>query len=134
MVGQKIPYTTTTVSVSGTTQQTNFLDVGIKLTVTPTINSDQKITLNVHPEVSLYVRSDPAGPVIGTREAITTVIVNNGETVVIGGLITDEDRKSATMVPLLGDLPIIGHLFRQDIKSKDRTELLVFITPQIINN
>lgn len=132
MVGQKIPYTTTTVSNSGATQETQFLDVGIKLTVTPTINSDQKITLNVHPEVSLFVRADPAGPVIGTREAYTTVIVNNGETVVIGGLITDEDRKAATQVPLLGDIPIIGHLFRQDYKSKDRTELLVFITPQII--
>lgn len=133
MVGQKIPYTTTTVSNSGTTQQTNFLDVGIKLTVTPTINSDQKITLQVHPEVSLFIRADPAGPVIGTREAQTTIIVSNGETVVIGGLITDEDRKQGTQVPLLGDLPIIGHLFRRDYKTKDRTELLVFITPQIIN-
>lgn len=132
MVGQKIPYTTTTVSNNGTTQETEFLDVGIKLTVTPTINSDQKITLNVHPEVSLFIRADPAGPVIGTREAYTTVIVNNGETVVIGGLITDEDRKAATQVPLLGDIPVIGHLFRQNYKSKDRTELLVFITPQII--
>lgn len=134
MVGQKIPYTTTTVSNNGSTQETQFLDVGIKLTVTPTINSDQKITLNVHPEVSLFVRSDPAGPVIGTREAYTTVIVNNGETVVIGGLITDEDRKAATQVPLLGDIPVIGHLFRQNYKSKDRTELLVFITPQIIQS
>ena len=132
MVCQKIPYTTTTVSNNGTTQETEFLDVGIKLTVTPTINSDQKITLNVHPEVSLFIRADPAGPVIGTREAYTTVIVNNGETVVIGGLITDEDRKAATQVPLLGDIPVIGHLFRQNYKSKDRTELLVFITPQII--
>ncbi|MGA2091374.1 MAG: type IV pilus secretin PilQ [Endomicrobiales bacterium] len=134
MVGQKIPYTTTTVSVSGSTQQTNFLDVGIKLTVTPTINSDQRITLNVHPEVSLYVRADPAGPVIGTREAMTTVIVNNGDTVVIGGLITDQDIKSATQVPLLGDLPVIGQLFRENSTSKARTELLVFITPQILNN
>ncbi|MGD0511567.1 MAG: hypothetical protein ABSA33_07070, partial [Candidatus Micrarchaeaceae archaeon] len=134
MVGQKIPYTTTTVSVSGSTQQTNFLDVGIKLTVTPTINSDQRITLNVHPEVSLYVRADPAGPVIGAREAMTTVIVNNGDTVVIGGLITDQDIKSATQVPLLGDLPVIGQLFRENSTSKARTELLVFITPQILNN
>ncbi len=133
LVGQKIPYTTTTVTNSGTTQSTSFLDVGIKLTVTPTINADRKISLQVHPEVSLYIRADPAGPVIGTREALTTVIVNNGETAVIGGLITDDDRKTATSVPLMGDLPIIGHLFKRDYKSKDRTELLVFITPQIIN-
>lgn len=134
LVGQRIPYTTTTVSTTGSTQSTNFLDVGVKLTVTPTINIDQKITLAVHPEVSLFVRADAAGPVIGTREAQTTVLVGNGETVVIGGLITEEDRKNGTQVPLLGDLPIIGHLFRRDYSSKQRSELLVFLTPHIVNN
>jgi len=132
MVGQKIPYTTTTVAASGSTQQTNFLDVGIKLSVTPTINVDRKITLEVHPEVSLFIRADPAGPVIGTREAETTVIVSNGETVVIGGLITEDDRKLGTQVPLLGDIPIIGQLFRRNYDTKERSELLVFLTPQII--
>jgi type IV pilus assembly protein PilQ len=132
LVGQKIPYTTTTVTPVGSTQSTQFLDVGIKLTVTPTINVDEKITLAVHPEVSLYVRADAAGPVIGTREAQTTVMVNNGETVVIGGLITEQDIKNGTGVPLLGDLPIIGHLFKRDYSSKSRTELLVFLTPTII--
>ncbi|MBN1823333.1 MAG: type IV pilus secretin PilQ [Endomicrobiales bacterium] len=134
LIGQRIPYTTTTVTNTGSTQNTSFLDVGVKLTVKPTINVDQKITLDVHPEVSLFVRADPAGPVIGTREAQTTVLVSNGETVVIGGLITEEDRKLGTQVPLLGDIPIIGHLFRRDYKSKQKTELLVFLTPQIINN
>jgi type II secretory pathway component GspD/PulD (secretin) len=102
--------------------------------VTPTINIDQKITLVVHPEVSLYVRNDAAGPVIGTREANTTVIVNNGETVVIGGLITEQDIKQGTGIPLLGDLPVIGFLFKRTSDSKARSELLVFLTPQIINN
>jgi type IV pilus assembly protein PilQ len=134
LVGQKIPYTTTTVTAVGTTQQTQFLDVGVKMTVIPTINADKRITLYVKPEVSLYVRADAAGPVIGSREAETTVLVNNGDTVVIGGLITDQDIKNATSVPLLGDIPIIGHLFRRDFKSKDRTELLVFITPRILEN
>jgi type II secretory pathway component GspD/PulD (secretin) len=133
LVGQKIPYTTSTVSNGITSQSTQFLDVGIKLTVTPTINIDNRITLKVHPEVSLYVRADPAGPVIGNREAETTVLIQDGETVVIGGLITEEDRKVGTQVPLLGDLPIIGHLFRRDLKTKDRTELLVFITPKILD-
>lgn len=133
LVGQKVPYTTaTTISASGSTSSTQFLDVGIKMTVTPTINVDNRITLQVHPEVSLFVRADPAGPVLGTREAETTVLVENNQTVVIGGLITEEDRKLGTQVPLLGDLPVIGHLFRRDYKSKERTELLVFITPQII--
>jgi type IV pilus assembly protein PilQ len=134
LVGQRIPYTTTTVTTAGSTQATQFLEVGIKLTVTPTINVDEKITLKVHPEVSLYVRADAAGPVTGTREAETTVMVNNGETVVIGGLITENDQKLGTQVPLLGDLPIIGHLFKRDYHTKERTELLVFLTPQIINN
>lgn len=134
LVGQRIPYTTTTVTTAGSTQSTQFIDVGVKLTVTPTINVDEKITLQVHPEVSLYVRADAAGPVIGTREADTTVMVNNGDTVVIGGLITENDQKLGTQVPLLGDLPIIGHLFKRDYNNKERTELLVFLTPQIINN
>lgn len=134
LVGQKIPYTTTTVAVSGTTQETQFLDVGIKLTVTPTINADRKITLQVNPSVSLFIRADAAGPVIGTREAQTTVLVNDGDTVVIGGLITEDDKKLVAQVPLLGDLPVIGHLFKHDFNSKERTELLVFITPQIIDN
>ncbi|MHB9155782.1 MAG: type IV pilus secretin PilQ [Endomicrobiales bacterium] len=134
MVGQKIPFTTTTVTPTGSTQSTNFLDVGIKLTVTPTINIDQKITLAVHPEVSLFVRADAAGPVIGTREAQTTVLVNNGETVVIGGLITEDEKKLGTQVPLLGDLPVIGYLFKRDFRTKERTELLVFLTPQIVGN
>ncbi|MFH1368251.1 MAG: type IV pilus secretin PilQ [Elusimicrobiota bacterium] len=134
LIGQRIPYTTTTVTATGSTQATQFLDVGIKLSVTPTINADEKVTLQVRPEVSLFVRADAAGPVVGTREADTTVMVNNGETVVIGGLITEEDRKLGTQVPLLGDLPIIGHLFKRDYSSKQRTELLVFLTPQIIKN
>lgn len=134
LVGQRIPYTTTTISNAGSTQATQFLDVGIKLTVTPTINANQKITLKVHPEVSLFVRADAAGPVLGTREADTTVMVSNGDTVVIGGLINEQDRKLGTQVPLLGDIPIIGHLFKRDYNSKERTELLVFLTPQIIYN
>lgn len=135
LVGQKIPYTTaTTISGGGaSTANTEFLSVGIELVVTPTINIDQRITLKVHPSVSLFIRADPSGPVTGTREAETTVLVKNGETVVIGGLISEEDRKLGTQVPLLGDLPVIGHLFRRDYKSKERTELLVFITPQILD-
>lgn len=134
LVGQRIPYTTTTVTNTGSTQMTQFLDVGVKLTVTPTINADRKITLVVHPEVSLFVRADAAGPVVGTREANTTVIVNDAETVVIGGLITEQDIKQGTQVPLLGDIPIIGHLFKRQYDTKSRTELLVFLTPQIVEN
>jgi len=133
LVGQKVPYTTTTVSPGvGSTQSTEFLSVGIKLTVKPTINADKRITLYVHPEVSLFVRADPAGPVVGTREASTTVLVKDNETIVIGGLIREEDQKLITQVPLLGDIPIIGNLFKRDYNSKDRSELLVFLTPHII--
>jgi type IV pilus assembly protein PilQ len=132
LVGQKIPYTTVVTNLGVTSQQVQFLDVGIKLTVTPTINADAKITLKVHPEVSLFVRADPAGPVTGTREADTTVLINNGETVVIGGLITENDQKLAEQVPMLGDIPILGQFFKRDFKNKERTELLVFITPYIL--
>jgi type II secretory pathway component GspD/PulD (secretin) len=133
LLGEKYPYTTQTVNSNGTTQETKFLDVGIKLTVTPTINADKKISLQVHPEVSLFSSLTAAGPRIATREALTTVIVSNGETAVIGGLITDNDQNLAASVPLMGELPIIGHFFKHTTKSKERTELLVFITPQIVN-
>lgn len=138
LVGQRVPYVQQTTQLGtgagGVTSEIQFLEVGIKLTVTPTINADRQITLKVYPQVSLLVRMDPAGPVVGTREAETTVMVKDNETLVIGGLIREEDIKNVTQVPLLGDIPILGAFFKRNLKTKERTELLVFITPKIIDN
>ncbi|MDI6756863.1 MAG: type IV pilus secretin PilQ, partial [Endomicrobiia bacterium] len=138
LVIQKVPYIQQTTQLGGTAgavaSEVQWLDVGIKLTVKPTINADRQVTLKVLPQVSLLIRMDPAGPVLGTREAETTIMVRDGETVVIGGLIREEDKKIATQVPLLGDIPILGQLFRRNYDTKERSELLVFITPQILSD
>ncbi|PKN02343.1 MAG: hypothetical protein CVU77_00645 [Elusimicrobia bacterium HGW-Elusimicrobia-1] len=138
LVIQKVPYiqqTTQLGSVAGAVaSEVQWIDIGIKLTVKPTINADRQVTLKVLPQVSLLIRMDPAGPVIGTREAETTIMVRDGETVVIGGLIREEDKKLASQVPLLGDIPILGQLFRRSYDTKERSELLVFITPQILSD
>jgi len=130
--GEQVPYTQTTVTPTGTTQSTSFTDVGIKLTVTPTINSDEYVTLEVKPEVSTVRQFLPEGPWIVTRSATTKVMVKNGDTVVIGGLIREEELNSMQGVPFLSELPILGYLFKRHQNTKDRVELLVFITPHII--
>jgi len=130
--GDQVPYANTTVSSAGSTQTTEFTDVGIQLEVTPTIHSDEYVTLEVKPKVSSYKMST-AGPIITTREAQTTVMVKSNETVVIGGLINEADLEAVDQMPILGDLPIIGYLFKRHQQSNDRVELLVFLKPIILD-
>ncbi|MBA3052952.1 MAG: secretin and TonB N-terminal domain-containing protein [Candidatus Omnitrophota bacterium] len=130
--GDQVPYAQTTVSAAGSTQTTEFTNVGIQLDVTPTIHSDEYVTLEVKPKVSSYQMST-AGPIITTREANTTVMVKSNETVVIGGLINEKDLEAVEQMPILGDLPILGYLFKRHQSSKDRVELLVFLKPIILD-
>ena len=130
--GEKVPYTQTTVTTTGSTQSTSFTDVGIKLTVKPIIHSDEYVTMDVHPEVSSIREMRAEGPWIITREAETKVLAKNGEVIVIGGLIKEEDIKAAEQLPILGDLPILGYLFKHQQDTNDRVELLVFLKPIII--
>ncbi|MCD6423251.1 MAG: secretin and TonB N-terminal domain-containing protein [Elusimicrobia bacterium] len=130
--GEKVPYTQTTVTTTGSTQSTSFTDVGIKLTVKPIIHSDEYVTMEVHPEVSSIREMRAEGPWIITREAETKVLAKNGEVIVIGGLIKEEDIKAAEQLPILGDLPILGYLFKHQQDTNDRVELLVFLKPIII--
>jgi len=132
-VAEQVPYTKVTTDQGVTTAETVFVDVGIKLHVTPVINADNKITLEIEPEVSNLISNDAAtGPQIGTRKAKTTVLIRNGETLVIGGLIKEDKINSESKVPFFGDLPILGYLFKNRQDSTKRTELLVFITPTIL--
>jgi len=123
------------ISASGVAQQSvTYVDVGIILTVTPTINADSRVRLNVRPEVSLpgSVTVAGAAPPIQTRNAETEVLIRDGETLVIGGLIDEQTRQSASKVPLLGDIPVLGVFFRTSHDEKVRRELLVFVTPRVI--
>ncbi len=134
VIGEKVPYKERTQTTTGTTETTKYIDVGTTLRVTPSINADGYITMMIHPEVSSVTALLDAGPRITTREADTTLRVKEGETVVLGGLIKQQDDRTKSKIPLLGDLPIIGLLFSDRSKDQSQTELAVFITPKIMRS
>jgi len=132
LVGQKIPLIVADEAGNAVTQLTT---IGIRLIVTPHINSDNQITLDVHPEVSdlSSQATVQGGVIINTSEADTRVLVNNTQTAVIAGLIRDVESKLTTGVPILMDVPLLGNLFKSTSSTKSKRELMVFITPSIIN-
>ncbi len=130
---------TNTVVGNNTQIATTYVPIatGITLKVTPTINSDGRIAMHLIPSVS-QVSGLPNGPGtppdVGTRGADTNVIVKNGETIVIGGLIKDTQNDTVVKVPILGDIPLLGILFRRKSTERHRKELLIFVTPKIIED
>ncbi len=135
----QIPYTTTEVSASNppvSTTKVTYLTTGIILKVTPTINPDGRISMKINPSISQpsATITPVAGgaPGIDTRSADTSVIVRDGETIVIGGLISDTQSEAVFKVPILGDIPILGYLFKKKSMSRQRMELLIFVTPKVI--
>lgn len=130
-VVDKIPYKLTTVSPTGTAESVQFVDSGVKLSVKPTVNADRRITLKVKPEVSNPSGTVGGVPQVKTRNAETTVILRDGETIAIGGLIAENTQKIVSGIPLLMSIPILGHLFKGTSDRKLRTELIVFLTPKI---
>jgi len=130
---QDIRFRRSTVSQGVVTSDFETVKAGIVLQVTPVINAEDRITLKIKPESSFPTQdSTEAGPIIRTRTAETTVIIRDGDTLVIGGLIDDQDTKGVTKVPILGDIPILGAFFRSNTNRKIRNELLVFVTPRIV--
>lgn len=131
LVGQKIPLITQDVAGNAVTQ---LETIGIRLVVTPHINSDRQITLDVHPEVSdlSSQATVQGGVIINTSEADTRVLVANSETAVIAGLIRNVVSDFTSGVPVLKDIPLIGGLFRSASRNKEQRELVVFLTPQIV--
>lgn len=111
------------------------VDVGVKLSVTPLTGGNGEITTRVTPEVSNITELDLATglPVLSTRRAETTVRVKDGETIAIGGLSLDQEQTTRGQIPILGKLPIIGGLFHSRKRNTVRTELIVFVTPRILN-
>lgn len=142
MVGQNVPFTTGQTQ-NATTGSGNYFqtierkDVGIKLTLTPQISSDDNVRLEVNQEISDVVGSSTAnagGLITNKRSASTTVIVKDRQTMVIGGLIRDNVVSTTSKVPFLGDIPILGWLFKSKSTSIEKTNLMIFITPYIIKN
>jgi type IV pilus assembly protein PilQ len=132
--GRQIPYST--VGEAGTNVE--FKDAFLKLEVTPQITPDDRISMK------LKVSKDEQGATVATatgpqvsidkRELETEVMVNNGETVVLGGVFEQTKRDDVSKVPLLGDIPLLGYLFRNTTKNDTKRELLIFVTPQILKN
>jgi type IV pilus secretin PilQ/predicted competence protein len=118
-----------------TTVEPIFGDVGVTLKVTPHLNNDQFVTMTVEPTVSSAQRSSffPDDALdTKMRTARTTVMVKDGETFIIGGLLRKDVVETAFKVPILGDIPLLGQLFRKSVKSDTRTEVMVFLTPRIL--
>lgn len=133
--GQQIPYQTTSTAGGAATATTSFKDALLSLDVTPSITPDGKV------QMKLNIASDsPAGYaqngeiILNKNEINTNVLVDNGETVVLGGIFEQESNNTQTKVPFLGDLPYLGHLFRKDVKTNNKRELLIFVTPRIVND
>lgn len=139
--GRRIAVPTNSYNSGATGQSTNieYRDVVLKLEVVPLVNSKNEITM----QISL-ISDDVIGtqliegigevPIIGTREIITTVTVPNSETVVLGGLISENDQSTVSGIPLLSSIPGLGRLFSTNVDSKTRDELLVFIQPSIVSD
>lgn len=110
-----------------------YRDVGTELTITPTINPDGYVTLDVLQEVSNASRETQFGaPIINTREAETRLMVKDQHTAIIGGLIRQQDEYTATGIPILRDIPLIGRLFRSSVRTKEHTELFLLLTPRVL--
>jgi type IV pilus assembly protein PilQ len=137
--GKEIGYVTITGGAGGqaATPNVQFKDVLLELKVTPTITNDGRVFLNLNvkkDEVERYIELADYGtvPEISKREINTAVLVEDGQTVVIGGVYEFTDRSSVAKVPFLGDIPFLGNLFKKKGRLKDKAELLIFITPKIL--
>lgn len=144
LVGTKDAYITSTTSQGGsgttvTSQSVNFVDSGIKLFVTPTINKDNVITMKIKPEVSSVVYKDLTSedkkssiPIVTTSESETTLMIKDGVTIIMGGLKKETRTKNVSKIPLIGDIPGLGFLFRKTSDNMEVSELVILLTPHIV--
>jgi len=139
-IGDKLPvFTTTSTANVGVSASVSYLDVGLKLEVEPNIFLEDEVSIKVGLEVSSIVKEVP-GPAsslayqVGTRSATTTLRLKNGETQVLAGLISNEERNSANKLPGLGDLPLVGRLFSSNKDTRNKTEIVLLLTPRIVRN
>ena len=113
--------------------QAQFIDIGVKMNITPVINTDGYITTTLHTERSVITGFVQQFPILNKRSADSTLRVKDGQTIVLGGMIDDEMTKSISKIPLLGDIPVFGVLFKNINSTKLHNEVVFLITPHIIN-
>ncbi|WMN61208.1 type II secretory pathway protein [Pseudoalteromonas xiamenensis] len=140
-VGDDIPTAGSTISdpINSNRETTTiqYRKTGVELNVTPTINAQGTVIMSIEQKISSVNKEASVGidsPAIFERTISTEVVAGNGQTVLLGGLIRQEQSSGASSVPMMGSLPIIGHLFRSDESSSDKTELVVLVTPKIIQS
>ena len=132
-IGEQIGYKTTTVTQTSTVENVDFLDVGVVLNVTPIISDDGRILMKVKPEVSTgFVNPTTGLPDKETTEVDTTVMVQDGHGVVIGGLIKEIDTDRQSKIPIIGNLKYIGYAFQRRTKVKERNEIIITLIPRIV--
>jgi general secretion pathway protein D len=139
-IGDKLPvFTTTSTANVGVSASVTYLDVGLKLDVEPNVMLDDEVSIKIGLEVS-SIAKEIAGPSnslayqIGTRSANTVLRLKNGETSVLAGLISDEERKSTSHVPGIGEIPILGRAFGSHRDTSSKTEIILLITPRVLRN
>lgn len=136
-IGEQLGYVSTTVTETSSTQSIQFLDTGTLLRLRPFISGDGSIRMEVHPELSTGTVQVDQGLTLPNKEVTqvtTNVMCQNGSTVVIGGLIREDLQTNTDQIPVLGNLPVAGALFRQKTDKIDRREILVLITPRLIDD
>ncbi|MYE88090.1 hypothetical protein F4X33_03745, partial [Candidatus Poribacteria bacterium] len=134
-VGQAVPFLVSTqeTATGGILTSTDFRDVGVILTVTPRINRSGTVSLDVNQQINSLVEFTLFdAPIISTREASAFVTIKDKQTMVIGGMIKDDKTETVHKVPVLGDIPLLGKLFRRTDTRIEKTELMVFITPHVV--
>ncbi len=145
LVGNEVPIVTTqsnstlttTNGTSNILQNIQYRDTGVILTVLPQVNSEGLVNMQIRQEVSQVASATTGGiqsPTFSTREAETTVVVQSGETIVIGGIIDDSVDRSRTGIPFLMDIPVVGRAFRVESDTVRRTELIVLLTPHVVRD
>lgn len=142
-VGKNIPILKSTVSAGAGTardyiENIDRIDVGIKLTVTPHINPSGEVLMKLNPSLEAILQESTGGkpftPTIAKREVTSTMTVPNHQTVVISGLIREDTVNSERKIPILGDIPLLGWIFRHNVDKIERTNLLIFVTPHVATN
>jgi general secretion pathway protein D len=139
-IGQRLPVLTTVSTAGvGSAESVSYIDVGLKLDVEPSIRLDDQVDMKVKLEVSsvnqtITLASGTQVYQLGTRNADTVLRLKDGETQVLAGLIQNDDTSSVNKLPGLGDIPLIGRLFSNDNSNKQKTDLVLLITPHVVRN
>jgi general secretion pathway protein D len=141
-IGDQVPITTqSAVSTEDpdarVVNSVSYKDTGVILSMTPRINESGRVLIDIEQEVSSVVATSTSGidsPTIRQRRVKTTVMVNDGDAIALGGLIQSTKTKGRTQVPIVGDIPILGNAFKQKDDQSEKTELIILITPKVMRN